>query len=138
MASHWCNQLPEYEVVAEGDKRRVVAWVKLAKEQRKVKPKDQGGILRWMKNWADGVDNIPEEKFKYQDRFTQNGFHPVRISAFKNHQARYYGFNRVVEGKDTFFVTAIDPSKKDNNADPAMLERASKEAFNILRTLKAK
>jgi maltooligosyltrehalose synthase len=138
LASHWCNQLPEYALVVESDNRRVVAWDKLTKDQRKVKPKDQGSVLRWMKNWTDGVENIPEERFKFQERFTKNGFHPVRISTFKSFQARYYGFNRIVEGKDTFFITAIDPSKKDNDADPAMLDRASKEAFRVLETLNVK
>lgn len=136
MASHWCSLLPDYALLADSEKRRVVVHGKLKKEQAKVDRQHYVVIIRWMKIWTtDVVGGVPPEKFKFQARFTEKGFHPVAIWVFKAHQPRYYGFTRVVEGKETFFVTAIDPAKKQDDANPEVLARAGREAFRILKLL---
>lgn len=133
----WSILLPDYTLIAENGERRVVVREKLKKVQAKVDDQHRLTIRNWMRFWVnDGPQDIPPEKFKFQQRFNQNGFKPVVISAFKSYQARYYGFSRVVDGKMTFFVTAIDPAKKDDKANDEVLERASREAFRVLKALK--
>lgn len=139
LASSWCDDLPEYEVVAECDGRRVVMLGKLRKEYKRVERKDAAAVLRWMQIWCrDEVDALPPERFKQQERYVGATGSVVKISAFKSYQARFYGFSRSVQGKETFFVTALDPAKKSDQADPQMLKRASDEAFRILAALKIK
>jgi maltooligosyltrehalose synthase len=132
----WCNLLPDYVVVVDSDNRRVVAGAAVKKAQAKVQRKHGMQIRHWMEIWTkDGPQNIPAERFKHQEQVTKNGHRPVTIYAFKAHQARYYGFSCEFDGKTTFFVTAIDPAKKDDKADPEMIARAGREAFQVLEKL---
>jgi len=136
VSSHWCKNLTEYQAVAQSDGRRVVVWEALAKEYRKIPTKDQGSLLRWMEIWSGDLDcAISTQRFKSQDSFTDQKGRKVQIWAFKSYQSRMYGFVRKVENKETFFVTAIDPAKKDDDADPAVLKRAKVEAFRVLDVL---
>lgn len=127
-------------MIAESDTRRVVVNTGLAKAQKKVEKKDQASVWHWMKIWVrDQKDAaIPEERFKFQTRWKGPGGENIRVSVFKSYQARYYGFTREVEGKETFLVSAIDPAKKDNQADPAMYKRVGEEALRVMRALGSK
>jgi hypothetical protein len=134
---HWCNQLPDYEVVVEGDDRRVVMSGGLDKEYRKIAVKDKASLRRWIENWCGDVDGaIPDTRMKAQDRFSDVKERTVLVIAFKSYQARLYGFIRKVAEKETFFISAIDPDKKDDEADPKVLKKAKLEAFRVLDRLK--
>lgn len=108
----------------------------LAKEFRKVASKDKAKLLSWMKIWTSDRDGaISTQRFKSQESFTDGQGRRVQVWAFKSYQARLYGFIRRIEAKETFLVTAADASKKDDEADPARLQKASKEAFRVLDVL---
>ena len=81
---------------------------------------------------------MPEERFKFQTRWKGASGEGHRISVFKSYQARYYGYSREIAGKETFVVAAIDPAKKDNQADPAMYKRVGDEADRISGILKSR
>jgi len=129
----WCQSLSDYAVVVESDNRRVVMAKGLAKEFEKVTLKDKAKLVSWMKIWTEDREGaISTQRFKSQDSFTDGKGRRVQIFAFKSFQARLYGFIRKIEGKETFLVTAADAAKKNDEADPAKLQRASKEAFKVL------
>ncbi|MBO9710468.1 MAG: hypothetical protein J7521_19880 [Caulobacter sp.] len=128
--------MPDYEVVVEGDGRRVVMSGGLDKDYRKIATKDKASLRRWMENWCGDVEGaMPDTRMKAQERFSDVKGRTVLIIAFKSYQARLYGFIRRVAERDTFFVTAIDPDKKDDDADPKVLKRAKLEAFRILEVM---
>jgi hypothetical protein len=136
VAAPWCNHLREYEVVVEAANRRVVMNVGLEKEYRKIATKDKATLRRWMELWCDDVDGaIPDTRLKAQHRYADAQGRNVLIFAFKAYQARLYGFIREIEGKLTFLITAADSDKKDDGADQKVLDRASGEAFRILKTI---
>lgn len=130
------NEIAEYEVVVHAGERRVAMNRGLVKLFAKITPKDKGRLRRWMEIWCrDGAANIPRENMKPQERFHDDQGRSVQVWAFKSYQARLYGFSRIVDSKETFFVTAVDPAKKDNNADPGVIKKAKIEAFRILDLL---
>lgn len=136
MDKPWCAQLDDYAVAAESGNRRVVVAKGLAKDFKKIATKDQAQLRRWMEIWTNDRDGaISTERFKSQDSFTDDKGRKVQIWAFKSYQARIYGFIRTVEGKETFLAGAIDPSKKNDNADKNNLKRAKTEAFRVLQAL---
>lgn len=133
MTKPWCNALVDYAVVAESDNRRVVMSKGLAKEFKKVAAKDKAKLISWMTIWTEDREGaISTQRFKAQDSFTDKKGRRVQVWAFKSYQARLYGFIRKVEGKETFLVTAADSSKKNDDADPIKLKKASDEAFKVL------
>lgn len=133
MTKAWCKALDDYAVVAESGNRRVVMAKGLAKEFKKVANKDKAKLLSWMENWTrDREGAISTQRFKSQESFTDHKGRRVQIWAFKSFQARLYGFIRKIEDKETFLVTAADASKKDDEADPVKLKRASEGAFKVL------
>lgn len=137
MVPHWCSQLPDYEVVVERDGRRVAMCGGLDKEYRRIAPKDKAALRRWMENWCSDVEGaIPDTRMKAQERFSDAKGRTVLIIAFKSYQARLYGFIRKISNKETFLVAAIDPEKKDDDADPKILKKAKLEAFRILELMK--
>lgn len=137
MDKPWCSDLTDYAVVAESDGRRVVMAKGLAKEFGKAAKKDKAQLLRWMQIWTgDHEGAISTQRFKHQENFSDVKGRKVAIWAFKSFQARLYGFIRTVEKKETFLVGAVDPSKKDDEADKAVLKRAKIAAFDVLNRLK--
>jgi len=125
--------LSDYAVVVESDNRRVVMAKGLAKEFRKIAVKDQAKLRSWMEIWTEDREGaISTQRFKAQDSFTDAKGRRIHVYAFKSYQARLYGFSRKIEGKETFLVTAADAAKKDDEADPAKLQRASREGFKVL------
>lgn len=133
MTTSWCKSLGDYAVVVESGNRRVVMAKGLAKEFGKIAVKDKAKLRAWMEIWTEDREGaISTQKFKSQDGFTDGKGRRVQIWAFKSYQARLYGFIRKIEGKETFLVTAADAAKKDDEADPAKLQRASREAFKVL------
>lgn len=137
MTEPWCNKLAEYEVVAESDSRRVVMLKSLAKEYKKLKHKDKAGLLRWIQIWCDDqqAGAIPREKFKKQDNYRNAEGKSIAVYCFKFFQGRLYGFSRIVEKKETFLISAIDPAKKNDDADQNLLARAKEEGFRVLKVL---
>ena len=108
----------------------------LAKEFKKVKTKDKAKLLSWMEIWtADRDGALSTQRFKFQQGFTDQQGRRVQIWAFKSYQARLYGFIRKIEGRETFLVTAVDASKKDDDADPVKLQKASRAGFKALDAL---
>lgn len=45
------------------------------------------------------------------------------VMAFKAFQRRLYGFERTIDGIRTFVIVDCDPAKKQNKADPKILNR---------------
>lgn len=133
MTKPWCKELDDFAVVVESDNRRVVMAKGLAKEFGKVAKKDKANLRSWLEIWTEDREGaISTQRFKSQDSFTDAKGRRIQIWAFKSYQARLYGFIRKIEGKETFLVTAADAAKKDDKADSAKLQRASKEGFKAL------
>lgn len=87
----------------------------------------QAAMLRWCRF---GPSHLPQERFKFMSRYEKGGA-SVRVDGFKGRQARFYGTTAQVDGKPMFLVTGVDPAKKQNTADPAILKAAGKAAFDI-------
>jgi len=81
-----------------------------------------------------GREGMPANKIN-----TNESWHPsdkapnkVRVQAIKPWTLRAYGFERQFNGKLTFFITGIDPAKKQDKARPEILEAAGIEALRII------
>jgi len=85
-----------------------------------------------MKAWCKfGPSDFPPQKFKFEKHYEKGG-KSVRVEVFKARHVRFYGAATNVNGKAMFLVTAVDTSKKDNKADPAILEAAGKAAHELI------
>ena len=93
-------------------------------------------VTRYIK---DGPAALPPKKFNGNEGWFPSDKAPrkVRLEAFKPWQLRAYGFCREFNGRPTFFVTGIDPSKKQNRADQEILRAAGKEAASLNEILEA-
>lgn len=129
------RKLPDGYVLlpTKDGKYDVAIGPKAAKELSKASVDQRTELEDLVKRYAaDGPSALPRNKMKDQ------GWHPgakankkVRVEAFKAWQLRAYGFCRDFKGRPTFFITGVDRSKKQNDANDAILEAAGKEALRV-------
>lgn len=88
---------------------------------------------------SGGPSELPRSKFNGNEGwFPSAAASPkIMLQAFKPWQLRAYGFCRTFNGRPTFFITAIDPAKKQDRADPRILKAAGDEAVQLDRALRA-
>jgi hypothetical protein len=86
---------------------------------------------------AGGPGSLPTTKFNGSEGWFPSDKAPgkVRLQAFKPWQLRAYGFAREFNGRPSFFITGIDPSKKQDRADQEILAAAGKEAADLNKKL---
>ena len=113
------------KVLVSSSENSVVILEKLWKEFSKFPRKDQVSLAKWMTIWCDGEHNLPPERYKMLGKFGE-----YRIDEFKSYQSRAYGTIATNWLGRTFVVTALD-TKKSEDADPAVLKRASRIATEL-------
>lgn len=79
-------------------------------------------LPRYFKRYADG-NRLSDQQYKPQGR-KKSGHCAMQIWEFKGFQYRIYGVVVDVGGKRSFIGTSTDPGKKNNKADPAIVQRA--------------
>lgn len=104
--------------------------------KKKGEPNDRAKIEASMKRrYAEhGPANIPPTHFT-SERAISVGGRKVQVWVFKSFQLRVYGVQGSVNGKRSFFAVEVDPKKKQNKADPKILERAAKKGVSFLETI---
>lgn len=81
----------------------------------------KGRFRRIMQMWCEGHTLTPEMLNRNEGRSPKKN---IMIQAFKAFKIRLYGF----VGGHRFLIVEIDPVKKQNKADPRILERAKRRA----------
>lgn len=89
-------------------------------------------VAGYFRRFAEvGMRGFTDESFKTVDRIKAAGGNAPLIYEFKSYQFRLYGVIMTYHGKRCFVGTACDPAKKNNKADPAILQRAADAADRI-------
>jgi hypothetical protein len=80
-----------------------------------------------------GPASLPPTKFNANECWfpSERAQNKVRLQAFKPWALRAYGFARQFNNRSTFFITRIDPSKKQDRADQDILHAAGVEAVTV-------
>jgi hypothetical protein len=117
--------------VCVGKRYRVSMTPAVAKKFEKVDAQQRARCQKWMSRYADdGGEFLDDEKFKHEGKFPtgDKAGTKVAIWAFKARQLRIYGG---LSG-DTFVATEIDPAKKKDAADQALLKSAARKLRDYL------
>ena len=79
-----------------------------------------------------GWENVPRKKFNGNEGwFPSDNDKRIRLEAFKPWQLRAYGFCEQFNERQTFFITGVYTSKKQDRADQNILAKAGKEAVRV-------
>lgn len=105
---------------------------------KKATREQQAGLQDLVERYgAGGPQGIPRGKFNGGEGwFPSAKDKRIRLEALKPRQLRAYGFCQQLNGKQTFFITGVDTSKKQDDADQGILQAAGKEAVRIYGLLK--
>jgi hypothetical protein len=118
----------------------VVMKSKVKKELEKKATADQRAALEdLITRYAEGgATALPSQRFNGNEAWfpSEKAPNKIRLQAFKPWKLRAYGFRRDLDGRSTFFITGIDPAKKQDRAKPEILNAAGKEAVRINDLLK--
>lgn len=101
---------------------------------KKASAEQRAGLEELVRRYAkDGPKGIPGKKWNGAEGWFPSDKAPgkVRLEALKPWQLRAYGFCCEFRGRPTLFITGIDPAKKQNKADRAILKAAGDEAFRV-------
>jgi hypothetical protein len=124
-----------YERILSGVKYDVVTSAKVKAELRKKASREQmAGLEALMKKYAEsGPQGLPRTKFSGDEGWfpSKKAAGKIRLEAFKPWQLRAYGFCCEFDGRPTFFVTGLDPSKKQDDANQNILAAAGREAVRV-------
>jgi len=103
---------------------------RVKKEYEKLELVTRAGLKSKMKSWVDERQQ-PETHFKWECRVPMDG-KSIAVCVFKDGQARLYGASFMLDGKETFICSEIDPAKKRNKADQEKLKRAAQKLREYL------
>lgn len=133
--------LPDgYEVLLEGaGGYDVVIRTKAKKELKKRATKEQqAGLEDVIQRYAKaGPSGVPPKKFNGDEGWfpSDKAAGKIRLEAFKPWQLRAYGFCRTFNARPTFFITGIDPAKKQDGANQSILASAGAEAVRLNKSI---
>ena len=124
------------QLVAKGEVCRVYlsdeAMTEYNELQRRAKRNEQNSVKAWrqlqnyMMRFCDhGHRKMLEEHFKSEGSFPKGRGTNVQVYAFKPYQWRLYGTVCSYEGYTSFLGVKVDPSKKRDKADRAILTAAA-------------
>lgn len=82
----------------------------------------------------NGPDELDETDFKFIGHFSHGGL-KVRMEEFKARHVRLFGFCTEWNGRATFFVTGIDPVKKQDKICKRKFKAAGLEAVSVVQSL---
>lgn len=100
--------------------------------------RDKARLKNVLDDYCDnGPSDLSPTDFKFMGHLSYSGV-KVRMEEFKSAQVRLFGFLATFEDQLTFFVTGMDPAKKQQKADQKKLAAAVKEAVRITGLLKPK
>jgi len=107
--------------------------VKKASEEKRA---DLDALIR--KYVQEGPASLPRSRFNSDEGWFPSDRAPgkIRLQAFKPWQMRAYGFCCDFNARPTFFITGIDPSKKQNDANQNILAAAGLEAVRVSQLVK--
>lgn len=111
-------------VIVDVAGRRVMIIKELKDQYERFPIKEQARFYRIMEMWCFG-HNMPKKMLNKSEGRSPKG--NILIQAFKAFKIRLYGF---VSGSD-FIIVEIDPAKKQDKADPRMLDRAKTRADSM-------
>ena len=89
----------------------------------------KGRLNQIMKLWCEGRALTPQMFNASEGRTPRRN---IMLKAFKTFKIRLYGFDGDVGGKRTFVIVDSDPAKKQDKADPRVLNRAKKRIDDLL------
>lgn len=139
-----CGQgIGALQLIAKGDVCRVYLSDDAMKEylalQKRADRNEQNAVKAWrqlgnyMSRFCDhGYRKMIEEHFKSEGSFPNGRGNNVQIYAFKPHQWRLYGTICSYQGHTAFLGVRVDPSKKADKADRAILSAAAKTLAHYL------
>lgn len=114
-----------------------VAIQKSVKKEFDALPEDvRCRFIRIMQLWTDKMA-LTQEQFNGNEGRAQRGDLNVMVQAFKAFKVRLYGFVTEVGDRRSFLITALDPAKKQNKADPRILSRAQGRCLDLLEKKKS-
>jgi hypothetical protein len=120
----------ELEVVAE-TLQRVVLWNKAARKEfddaDEIRKNRISAVIRL---WCEETRLTPEQ-FNPNEGRAQKGSINRRVSAFKTHKVRLYGFERQLLGKRCYIAVACDPQKKSNKGKVRVLDAAKARVIDL-------
>jgi hypothetical protein len=90
-------------------------------------------LTRYFQRFCElGPRGLGEEKFKFEESFSDGRGGQVPVYAFKPFKWRLYGGILTVGGKRCFVGVRIDPSKKQNKANQKLLASAASDIADLL------
>jgi hypothetical protein len=128
-----------YVVLCKGPMCTVMIRETVQKRLLKDATKEQrAGLHDVVERYANGGPaNVPPKKYNGAEGwFPSRNDKRVRLEALKAWQLRAYGFCQQFGGRQTFFITGADASKKQDAANPAILAAAGAEAVRVHEVLK--
>lgn len=126
-----------YEVLASTPKSCVAIEKSLTKELKEIDDRKLARLLRIAELWCQG-QQLTAEQFNGNEGRARRGDLNVMLQAFKTHKVRLFGIVMRFAGRRTFFIVDLDPAKKQNKADPAILKRAQGRALDLTANLENK
>jgi hypothetical protein len=104
--------------------------VRAGTDERSIKRKRQ--LSRYFEEFCNHEPHrLDDEKFKKQDNLVDGRGGQVSVWEFKPWQWRLYGAILHVDGKKCFVGVKVDPEKKTDRADRALLEAAAREISTL-------
>lgn len=104
--------------------------VRDGKDALSVKQATQLG--RFMKEFCDKVrTDLNETQFKKEDAFKHKDGRSASVFAFKPFKLRLYGVICQINNKKVFLGLKVDPEKKQDKANRALLERTAQSYFEL-------
>jgi hypothetical protein len=135
------QRLPDgYEVLLEkaGQYDIVIRTKAKAELEKKASAEQLAGLEDLIERYAkEGPKGVPPKKWNGAEGWFPSDKAPgkVRLEALKPWQLRAYGFCCEFRGRPTLFITGIDPAKKQDKADRAILDAAGREAFRVSKLM---
>lgn len=101
--------------------------------EKKATTEQQAGLADLVGHYGSGGwKNIPKKKFNNNEGwFPSKKDKRVRLEALKPRQLRAYGFCKEFNNRPTFFITGVDTSKKQDEADQTILHTSGTEAVRV-------
>jgi hypothetical protein len=117
--------------VAQGPDSTVAMTQSVYKTFSMVAAKARARIKRPMEKYAEeGPRHLNREQFRLEMRCPSGrGSEKVAVYCFKAWQVRVYGVRITMNEKPVFVCSEIDPSKKQDKANPKLIKQAAKKAI---------
>lgn len=130
----------EFEVVKDGVYASVRLapdvyreYVQLFENNDQLSKKRRKHLERYFSRYCEiGPQALGEDKFKFEDSFSDGRGRQVHVYAFKSFQLRLYGGILTVANKRCFVGLRSDPSKKSDKANQQLLRAAANDIAELL------